>query len=82
MFYFRRARNSAASVQDYKTRHSSATSSEDMTSRYARKRVRARQARRVLVVLFAMLLPVLCLLMAGWLAWRRGDVVVDVHFVE
>ncbi len=45
------------------------------------KRARARLQRRVLVVMFAMSLPVASLLLAKWLAWLRGDMVVAVRFV-
>jgi hypothetical protein len=34
--------------------------------------------RRLMVCLFAMLLPVVALLAAGWMAWLRGDVVVEI----
>jgi hypothetical protein len=43
----------------------------------ARKRLK----RRVLACLFAMSLPVVALLAAGWMAWLRGDVVVEVNIV-
>jgi hypothetical protein len=52
-----------------------------LSRRGARKRARARLQRRVLVVLFAMSLPVVSLLLAAWMAWLRGDMVVEVSFV-
>ena len=46
--------------------------------RWTRAQARTRMQRRLMVCLFAMLLPVVALLAAGWMAWLRGDVVVEI----
>ena len=46
--------------------------------RRTRAQARARMQRRLVVCLFAVSLPVVALLAAGWMAWWRGDVVVEI----
>jgi len=52
-----------------------------LSRRGALKLARRRLKRRVLACLFAMSLPVVALLAAGWMAWLRGDVVIEVNIV-
>ena len=53
------------------------TTRQGLSRRGARALVRARLRRRALACLFAVSLPVMALFMAGWIAWLRGERVLE-----
>jgi hypothetical protein len=63
-------------MQAVMTLDDATTTRQGPSRRGARALVRARLRRRALACLFAVSLPVVALLMAGWMAWLRGERVV------